>query len=153
MNVEHETRVFVDEEEIRQPRVPRFCSCPKLLRGFLTTNKGMTVNRQDLLALALAYIAGDVLGKKVLADALEEADDPRMEAVREEAIDWDELARQLAKSYSQANYWFRADQPRVRFQIDCVRYGSTSLDEIVAGVQQARRQFVRKIFPEIADEV
>ena len=39
-------------------------------------------DEHDLEALLLSYIGGDVLARKVLLDALDEAGDPPTEAVR-----------------------------------------------------------------------
>jgi hypothetical protein len=100
----------------------------------------------DLRVLLTAYIDGDVLARKALVDILEEAGDPRTASVREEAIDWDKLARKLSKG---PDSWFRGGVGYIRFLIECARFNSTARPDIVDAVRQARQQWVKKLFPEI----
>jgi hypothetical protein len=103
-------------------------------------------DEHDLLALLQAYIGGDVLARKVLLDALDEAGDPRAEAVRAEAIDWEALAARLAKGSSAWHGYPRA-VAHMRWQIDCARYGSHTSDEVAQAVRTARREWLQRLFP------
>jgi hypothetical protein len=104
--------------------------------------------------LLLAYIDGDVLARKALLDFLEEESDARMETVRAENLDWDALAKELAES-SQApapydyEYLRGTSVSRHRWMIDCARYGSTVMPYVAQGVREARRAWLRQLFPEI----
>jgi hypothetical protein len=104
-------------------------------------------DEHDLVALLQAYIAGDVLARKALLDALDEAGDPRMELVRAESIDWEALAVKLVGLSPQAHGYFPAVS-HMRWQIDCARYGSSTRDEVAQGVRTARRQWLQQLFPE-----
>ena len=96
-------------------------------------------DEHDLIALMEAYSRGDTLARKALIDALEEAGDPRGDAVRAEQVDWDALARRLAPHDSRYYRWL----------IDCARFGSTTHEEVAAAVRRTRRNWLRGLFPEI----
>jgi hypothetical protein len=96
-----------------------------------------------LLGLLRAYVEGDLLARRALLDWLEENGDSRLEAVRREEIDWDKVARSVCP-----NVWHAL--PRYRWYVDCARVGSTALPEVVAAVQQARRDWLQVLFPEVA---
>jgi hypothetical protein len=105
----------------------------------------------DLIALLEAYCRGDTLARKVLIDALEEAGDPRIDAVRAEAIDWDELARRLAPSPG-GHVWYMGlprDVSYFRWLIDCARYGSPTRPDVALAVRRARRDWLQGLFPEV----
>jgi hypothetical protein len=113
-------------------------------------------DEQDLIGLLRAYVAGDVLARKVLLDALDEAGDPRASVVREEGIDWDALAVKLARepplpprSRRQRGHALGRDSSRIRWQIDCARVGSTTRPEVMHAVSEARREWLQKLFPEV----
>ncbi len=95
----------------------------------------------DLQALLEAYTGGDTLARKALLDALEEAGDPRADEVRAERVDWDALARRLKP---------RRDTAYHRWLIDCARVGSATRPDITAAVRRARRDWLRRLFPEAA---
>jgi hypothetical protein len=92
-----------------------------------------------LPALLLAYIDGDVIARKALLDWLEEHGDPRVEAVRLEAINWDGVARQL-------HGWGGGI---LRVEIDCARVGGEASPRVAAAVREARRKWLRGLFPEV----
>jgi hypothetical protein len=94
---------------------------------------------ETLPALLLAYIDGDVIARKALLDWLEEHGDPRVEAVQQEAINWDQVARQLHDWY--VGY--------LRVEIDCARAGGEASPRAVAAVREARRKWLRELFPEV----
>jgi hypothetical protein len=100
-------------------------------------------DEHDLVALLQAYIAGDVLARKALLDAMDEAGDPRTDAVRNEDVNWDALAGRLAA------FHFR-DQAYMRWVIDCARLGSPTTEEVAEAVRNARRKWLQKLFPELA---
>ena len=87
----------------------------------------MTGNPRELAALLLGYIDGDVVARKVLLDWLEEHEDPRLAAVREEAIDWATVAVQLSGqpervdlpryTWQSERRYFTAHTNHLRFQI------------------------------------
>jgi hypothetical protein len=102
----------------------------------------------DLVALLQAYIGGDMLARKALLDALDEEGDPRGEAVRGEGIDWDGLARKLS---TPSPLWpfGKQDVSYMRWLIDCARFGSGSKPRVVEEVREARRLWLRRLFPEL----
>lgn len=102
----------------------------------------------DLRVMLLAYIDGDTLARKVAVDLLEEAGDERAAAVREEPIHWDLLAAELAEELGQLDI-MPMEPNRVRFYIECARYGSPTRPEVAHAVGEARRALVRKVFPEL----
>ena len=134
-------------------------------------------DERDVTALLLAYIDGDTLARKVLIDALEEADDPRVEQFREEAIDWDNLAEHLSGEGAGARTHYPStatprrsvrlwrgegagarthypstlsgESARMRFRIDCARFGSPTTPEVTKAVQRARHAHAKKLFPEL----
>jgi hypothetical protein len=110
-------------------------------------------DEHDLIGLLLAYIDGDTLARKALVDALEELGDPRLEQFREEAIDWNKLAcrlsRQKAKKQSMVDTILSGESARMRFRIDCERFGSETTPEVKEAVRQARQAHVKKLFPEL----
>ena len=105
----------------------------------------------DIIALLEAYIDGDTLARKALVDALDEAGDARVEQFREETIDWDALAIRLSgerkKSKNTFAYNLSGESARMRFRIDCARFGSPTTPEVTEAVQHARRAYARKLFP------
>jgi hypothetical protein len=110
------------------------------------------LEEHDLIALLRAYIGGDTLARKALLDALDEANDPRLDSVRAEGVDWDALSRGLTGNRN-AHGWSRNDQPYLRWLIDCARYGSNTLPEIVRAVREARRGWLQELFPEVTLKV
>jgi hypothetical protein len=114
-----------------------------------------TGDPRELAALLAAYIDGDVVARKVLLDWLEEHDDPRLEAVREEGIDWIAVANALAgekRRIRNPRRWEPLLSPNVnqlRFQIDCARVGSDVPPKVRQAVQRARREWLGGLFPEI----
>jgi hypothetical protein len=110
-------------------------------------------DEHDIIALLGAYIDGDTLARKVLVDALDEAGDSRAEQFREEPIDWDRVALRLTgdtarpkvRGYSRLT----GESARMRFQIDCVRFGSPTTPEVTEAVRRARRAYAKKMFPEL----
>jgi hypothetical protein len=113
-------------------------------------------DEQDVIGLMRAYIAGDVLARKVLVDALEEAGDARAAAVRAEDIDWDALAVKLAgeprlapRSRRRRVYVLGGNAARLRWLIDCARVGSTTTAEVMQAVSEARREWLKTLFPEV----
>jgi hypothetical protein len=103
-----------------------------------------------LQGLLLAYIDGDVLARKVLLDYLEEQDDARLEAVRAERVDWGALASTIAHARG-AGFYLRLqhDVNKHRWLIDCARAGSEVQPYVKTAVGEARRQWLRQLFPEI----
>jgi hypothetical protein len=112
-------------------------------------------DEQDLIGLVRAYIAGDVLARKVLLDALDEAGDPRTAAVREEDIDWDDLAVRLSGGEPlpprrrRKRYSLNRHAAYMRWLIDCARFGSSTQPEVAEAVREARREWLGKLFPEL----
>jgi hypothetical protein len=108
------------------------------------------LDEYDLTALLQAY-SGDTLARKALIDALEEAGDPRLEAVRAEAVDWDGLAQQLADAGKGKSWWAGTPQGQsyYRWLIDCARYGSATRQDVTDAVRQARREWLQGLFPEV----
>jgi hypothetical protein len=104
-----------------------------------TRGHGM-LDGHDLAALLNAYTSGDTLARKALLDALEEAGDPRADAVRAERVDWDAVARRLRPARDTAYH---------RWLIDCARVGSATRPDVVAAVRRARRDWLRRLFPEV----
>jgi hypothetical protein len=112
------------------------------------------LDEQELLGLLKGYIAGDVLARKVIVDLLEEAGDPRAEVMREERIDWEKLAQWLATGKKQSKRsrrptYLNGEPARYRFQIECARYGSPTIPEVEAAVRDARRDWMKELFPEV----
>ena len=105
-------------------------------------------DEHDIFALLEAYIDGDTLARKALVDALDEAGDERAEQFRNEAIDWDRVALCLAGEKKRP-HWNRlpSQSARLRFQIDCARFGSPTTPEVTEAVRSARRAYVKKLFP------
>jgi hypothetical protein len=110
-------------------------------------------DEHDMIGLLLAYIDGDTLARKALVDALEELDDPRLQQFREEAIDWNNVARRLcgerARKQSRVESILSGESARMRFRIDCERFGSETTPEVKEAVRQARQAHVKKLFPEL----
>ena len=105
-------------------------------------------DEHDILALLEAYIDGDTLARKVLVDALDEAGDERAEQFREEGIDWDALALRLSGEKKKSHWYsLSGESAKMRFRIDCVRFGSSTTPEVTEAVQNARRAYARKLFP------
>ena len=108
-------------------------------------------DEHDIIALLEAYIDGDTLARKALVDALDEAGDARVEQFREEAIDWDALALRLSgekrKKNGHFDYNLSGEAARMRFRIDCARFGSPTTPEVTEAVRHARRSYARKLFP------
>jgi hypothetical protein len=119
----------------------------------------MTGNPRELAALLLGYIDGDVVARKVLLDWLEEHEDPRLAAVREEAIDWATVAVQLSGqpervdlpryTWQSERRYFTAHTNHLRFQIDCARVGADVPEAVRRAVREARRAWLTELFPEI----
>ena len=107
----------------------------------------------DMTGLLLAYIEGDTLARKALVDALEEADDPRVEQFRDESIDWDGLAARLSGEKSRPRWHYPSclsgESARMRFRIDCARFGSPTTPEVTEAVRRARQAYAKKLFPEL----
>ena len=97
----------------------------------------------NLLGLLRAYYRGDRLARAALVDWLEESGDARADAVRQEGLDWDAVARQLwpLDPYIPWGRW--------RWYVDCARVGSPVLPEVAQAVQEARRRWLQKLFPEV----
>lgn len=110
------------------------------------------IDPTDLSGLLRSYADGDVLARKVLVDFLSEEGDDRAEKVRDEGIDWDEVARQLAGNPPQADsHWWarqRGEQPRIRWWIDCVRFGNSAPEFVTSRVRQERLSWLAGLFPE-----
>lgn len=119
----------------------------------------------DLLVMLRAYIDGDLLARKVVVDLLEEAGDPRAEAVRQEAIHWDGLARRLAGLPERPSRRRRLRGPfnqslpepvlsgeaaYLRFLIECARFGSPTRRDVAEAVRDARQTWAAALFPELA---
>ena len=103
-------------------------------------------DEHDIFALLEAYIDGDTLARKALVDALDEAGDERAEQFREEAINWDRVALRLSGE-KKGRYGLSGQSARLRFQIDCARFGSPTTPEDAEAVRSARRALVKKLFP------
>ena len=111
-------------------------------------------DERDIIALLGAYIDGDTLARKVLVDALDEAGDARAESFREEDIDWDDVALRLSGATKTPHpyydsYCLSGEIARIRFRIDCARFGSPTTPEVTEAVQRARREYAKKLFPEL----
>ncbi len=110
------------------------------------------LDEQDLIGLLRAYVGGDVLARKVLVDALDEAGDARASSVGEEQIDWNTLAQRLAGEPLRA---LRPGQVLIgksaylRWLIDCARVGSPTRPEVTQAVSDARRKWLKQLFPEL----
>lgn len=102
----------------------------------------------DLRVMLLAYIDGDPLARKVAVDLLDEGGDPRAQVLRDEPIAWDLLAAHLSEEVSNVEMTF-LEANRMRFYIECARYGSPTRPDVVGAVREARRAMVRKLFPEL----
>lgn len=108
------------------------------------------VDEHDLRAMLQGYVDGDVLARKVIVDLLEEMGDPRAATMREEQIDWDRLAYRLANDTPPKRIWALSGEPgRMRFRIECARFGSPTTPDVVEAVREARRKWVRSLFPEL----
>jgi hypothetical protein len=113
------------------------------------------LDEQDLIGLVGAYIAGDTLARKVLLDALEETGDPRSAVVREEDIDWDDLAvrlcggKPLPPRRRRRKYVHDRASANMRWLIDCARLGSNTPPEVADAVREARRTWLERLFPEL----
>ena len=109
-------------------------------------------DEREMMALIEAYIGGDTLARKALIDALDEAGDPRVEQFRDDAIDWNRIAIRMGKS-KQTDYHGHVrpsgESARIRFQIDCERFGSPTTPEVAEAVRQARRAYAKKLFAEL----
>jgi hypothetical protein len=109
------------------------------------------MNDPTLLGLLHAYHAGDRLARRALLDWLEENGDPRHDAVAEEAINWDRVARKLCPYKRPARgprRWYDVECARFRFYVDCARVGSPTLPEVERAVREARRGWLQGLFPE-----
>jgi hypothetical protein len=116
------------------------------------------LDAEALRGLLDAYIDGDVTAKKVLLDFLDDAGDPRAEAVRAEAIDWDVVAWELTpgkrgKRPPPRQRWNDSRDPaafnaRIRWLIDCARVGDSVRPEVTRAVAEARRDWLKELFPE-----
>jgi hypothetical protein len=106
------------------------------------------LDEYDLIALVEAYSRGDVLARKVLIDALEEAGDSRVDAVRAEKVDWDALARELAPNVS-TYYGGQREVGYYRWLIDCARYGSETRIDVANAVRRTLRAWLQGLFPEV----
>jgi hypothetical protein len=105
---------------------------------------------ETLRGLIDAYIAGDVVARKVIADWLEETDDPRAGPVRADGADWDELACRLAGVPARKGQFdLPQPAPRYRWLIDCARFGAGAPPEVEAAVRDARRAWLAGLFPEL----
>jgi hypothetical protein len=113
-----------------------------------------------LRGLLEAYVGGDLLARRALLDFLEEVGDRRLEAVRQEAIDWNAVARELCPTTGTTpayRYYRKAggedvddpELPRYRYFVDCARYGAGATPEVVRAVREARRAWLGKLFPEV----
>ena len=107
----------------------------------------------DVTALLLAYIDGDTLARKILVDALEDAGDPRVEQFRDESIDWDAVAIRLSGGRGASSRYYpnvlSGESARMRFRIDCTRFGSPTTPEVTEAVRQTRRAYAKELFPEL----
>jgi hypothetical protein len=101
-------------------------------------------DKDILRGLLQAYFGGDLLARRALLDYLEETGDPRGEAVRAEAIDWEAVARSAARAADQAD-----EEARFRFYVDCARFNAGAAPEVVQAVRAARRRWLQGLFPEI----
>jgi len=102
-----------------------------------------------LQTLLRGYIDGDRVSLRVLLDHLEEAGDDRVDSLREETIDWDDLADQLVRMSVSRHRHSESTRNYYRFLIDCVRMGSDSLPIVVEAVREARWKLVRSLFPDV----
>jgi hypothetical protein len=102
---------------------------------------------KDLVGLVRAYCGGDLLARKAILDWLEEEGDPRADLVRAEEVDWNALARRLDRQMNGDPHGV-ANVARLRFWIDCARYGSSTVPEVTEAVTEARRQWLQGLFPE-----
>lgn len=114
----------------------------------------MTGDPRELTGLLLAYIDGDVVAKKIVLDWLEEHNDPRREAVALEEIDWDALACSLTgerrnRRRRRFQTQYSPETNHIRFQLECARVGADTRPEIRQAVSNARRQWLRGLFPEL----
>jgi hypothetical protein len=100
------------------------------------------IDPHELIGLLRGYAEGDILARKVLIDALAEDGDPRATQVENEEINWDRVAADLARKST------LGDRRRLRWLIDCVRYGSTAPAEVTQVVRQKRTAWLKKLFPE-----
>jgi hypothetical protein len=121
-----------------------------------------------LTGLVRAYIDGDLVARRALLDWLEERDDPRLGAVRDESIDWDQVAKDLTGyrevivialspsedgvEATESSLLEPKDWHHTRWLLECVRYGSSASDAVVAAVRQARKQWLEKLFTELIPE-
>jgi hypothetical protein len=113
------------------------------------------LDAEALRGLLDAYIDGDVTAKKVLLDFLDDAGDPRAEAVRAEAINWDVVAWELTPGRHGKRRRDRQYRPemlafdaRIRWLIDCARVGDSVRPEVASAVSEARRDWLKELFPE-----
>lgn len=105
------------------------------------------IDPTDLVGLVRAFCGGDLLARKAILDWLEEEGDPRADLVRAEEVDWNALAKRLARQRNVNHHGF-ANVAQLRFWIDCARYGSTSVPEVTEAVAEARRHWLQGLFPE-----
>ena len=105
--------------------------------------------QEILQSLLRGYIDGDRVNLRVLLDLLEEAGDDRVDSLREETINWEDLADQLAQRQGCDHRQRESIRNYYRFMIECVRMGSPSKKEVVEAVCQSRRNLVQSLFPEV----
>ncbi|MFM7150871.1 MAG: hypothetical protein ACKO23_13600, partial [Gemmataceae bacterium] len=79
--------------------------------------------QEILQSLLRGYIDGDRVNLRVLLDLLEEAGDDRVDSLREETIDWEDLANQLAQRQGYDHHQRESIRNYYRFLIECVRMG------------------------------
>jgi hypothetical protein len=96
-----------------------------------------------LQGLLRAYVGGDLLARRALLDYLEETGDGRAAAVQQEAIDWDAVAGGLPLEVR------RSFGTLLRFYIDCARFNSDTVPQVMEAVRAARRQWLHGLFPEV----
>jgi hypothetical protein len=108
-----------------------------------------------LAGLLRAYAEGDLMARRALLDWLEENGDPRAEAVRQEAIDWDAVADEFCPggSKKKRRAWTghgpATEFNRFRWYVDCARVGADTLPEVQVAVRRARRRWLQGLFPEV----
>jgi hypothetical protein len=110
-----------------------------------------------LRGLLLAFGDGDLLARRALLDYLDEAGDPRLEAVRREDVDWMAVARELCgpaddprqrPSYHHPGV-ASGDLGRFRYYVDCARFGAGATPAVEQAVRDARRRWLQGLFPEV----